>query len=236
MTSSAAPLSSILVKEQLAAMLREEIIHGRLSPGERIVEGRWAAQFGVSQASVREALNILAAEGFVQKGAGSSARVTRLTEGDVADMYQLRARLEGFAAGVVARNRPDLTDLADAVAQMHQAVSAGDMSALIANDLRFHMLLCEKAGNGFLLEHARRLLVPLFAFMQMRVYTNKQGPEPWKSTIPAHDEIVDVIRLGDSFVAEQFVLRTTVQRFGNFAYDIWENRLVVPSSPGVLKV
>lgn len=232
MTNSALPLPTILVKEHLAAMLREQIIHGRLAPGERIVEGRWATQFGVSQGSVREALNILANEGFVEKGAGHSARVTKLTAEDVAEIYQLRARLEGFAAGLLARSGSDLSELEEAIAKMHQAADAGDMTELIANDLRFHILLCEKSGNRFLVEHARRLLVPLFAFVQMRVHTNRQGPEPWKAIIPAHDQILNVIRLGDPFVAEQFVVRTTLQRFGNFAYDVWENRPIDPSSPG----
>ncbi len=225
------PTSTPLLKEHLAALLREQIIQGHLAPGERIVEGRWAAQFEVSQGSVREALNILAAEGFVQKGAGHSARVTKLTAEDVTEIYQLRARLEGFAAGLLARNVPDLKELEESIAHMHQAANTGDMTALIDNDLRFHMLLCQTSGNRFLVEHARRLLVPLFAFVQMRVHTNKQGPEPWKAIIPVHRQILDAIRLGDPFLAEQFVMRTTLLRFGNFAYEIWENRPIGGSPP-----
>ena len=57
-----------LLKENLAVQLREEILGGRLVPGEKIIEGRWARQLGVAQVSIREALNILAAEGFVTKG------------------------------------------------------------------------------------------------------------------------------------------------------------------------
>ncbi len=230
-TVAQTPKSTPLVKEHLAVLLREQIIDGRLAPGERIVEGRWAAQLGVSQGSVREALNILAAEGFVQKGAGHSARVTKLTTDDVTEIYQLRARLEGFAAGLLARQGAVLQELEEAVTRMHQAAEVGDMTALIDHDLHFHLLLCEKSANRFLFEHARRLLVPLFAFVQMRVHTNKQGPEPWKAIIPTHRQILDVIRLRDPYLAEQFVLRTTLQRFGNFAYEIWENQPIGGSSP-----
>ena len=215
-----------LIKEHLAARLREQIVNGGVAPGERIVEGRWAAQCGVSQSSVREALNILAAEGFVQKGAGRSARVIKLTAEDVAEIYELRARLEGLAAGMLARQAPDLSELELAVAKMQQAADSADMTALIENDLRFHMLLCEKSGNRFLIEHARRLLVPLFAFIQMRVHTNKQGPAPWKAILPAHRDILEVIRLKDPSLAEAFVVRTTLLRFGNSAFEIWENRPV----------
>src|SRR5580765_3544655 len=70
--------SSVLLKESLAAQLREAILSGKLTPGEKIVERRWAGHLGAAQVSVREALNILITEGFVTKGHGRSARVLRL--------------------------------------------------------------------------------------------------------------------------------------------------------------
>src|SRR6267378_777054 len=65
--SSASP-SSGLLKESLAVQLREAILSGKLAPGEKIIERRWARELGAAQVSVREALNILIAEGFVTKG------------------------------------------------------------------------------------------------------------------------------------------------------------------------
>ena len=46
-----------LLKENIAVRLREEILAGRIAPGEKIVESRWARQYGVAQVSIREALN-----------------------------------------------------------------------------------------------------------------------------------------------------------------------------------
>src|SRR5947209_3885216 len=54
-----------LVKESLAASLKNAITEGRLVPGQRVVEGKWAREFGVAQASVREAINLLISEGYV---------------------------------------------------------------------------------------------------------------------------------------------------------------------------
>src|ERR1700739_452617 len=87
-----------LVKQALAERVREEIIAGRLPPGVRIVEGTWARKFGVAQGSIREAINILAQEGFVVKASGRSARVVKLSEDDVRKQYELRGALEGLAA------------------------------------------------------------------------------------------------------------------------------------------
>jgi DNA-binding GntR family transcriptional regulator len=58
----------------------------------------------MSQTSVREALNILSAEGFVQKGSGRTAQVTQLTDEDVVHSYELRAVLEGYAAPSLPKN------------------------------------------------------------------------------------------------------------------------------------
>ena len=87
-----------LIKESLAATLREKIVTGALEPGEVIVEGKWAAQL-VAQGSVREALNLLTLEGFVRKTPGRRATVIKLSQEDVRQIYRLRTYREGLAAG-----------------------------------------------------------------------------------------------------------------------------------------
>ena len=87
------------MKQSLAARLRDEILQGRIAPGQKISQGRWARHFGVAQLSIREALNILSTEGFVTKRHGRSARVLRLTVTDIMHIYQIRGVLEGLARG-----------------------------------------------------------------------------------------------------------------------------------------
>jgi DNA-binding GntR family transcriptional regulator len=216
-----------LVKEALAATLRGKIVSGSIEPGAVIVEGKWAAQLGVAQGSVREALNILAAEGFVQKIPGRRARVTKLSREDVRQIYSLRSYIEGLAARLIVENQVDPAGMHQAWADMQRAAAAGDLESLVNADLRFHLLMCEYSGNRFLLEHARRLLVPLFAFVLMRVHTNQRGSQPWSASFELHSRILDVLRLGDPFVAEQVVMRAT-QSFAGVAYDDWEGKSGAP--------
>jgi DNA-binding GntR family transcriptional regulator len=61
----------LLIKSSLAVRLKNEIIRGNLPQGSRIVEKFWASKFGVTQTSVREAINILIAEGFATKNSGA---------------------------------------------------------------------------------------------------------------------------------------------------------------------
>src|SRR6202048_5600428 len=146
------------VKHDLADRLRTEIMNGSLPRGVRIVEGKWAQKFGVAQGSIREAINILALEGFVNKESGRSARVVHLTERDVAQLYELRGALEGLAARLAVEARPDLSKLQSAVDGVRRAANEGSCKALLQCDLRFHLELCELSGNPYVVDHSRRLL------------------------------------------------------------------------------
>jgi len=221
-TSARSGRESTLVKHHLASVLKEEIVHGRLAPGQRIVEGKWARQFGVAQASVREAINLLLAEGFVTKNSGRSARVIRYTEQDVARIYEVRAALEGMAAHLVAQNQPDLAPLHEALDQMRAAIETRDVRRLIESDGRFHLSLCELSGNQFLCDLARRTLAPLFAFVLLRVLISGQGPEAWVADLGRHQHVLDMLREGDPALAEQYV-RRALRRFASSAYAVWDN-------------
>ena len=212
-----------LVKHDLADRLRTEIMKGLLPSGERIVEGKWAQKFGVAQGSIREAINILVLEGFINKEAGRSARVVHLTELDVAQLYELRGALEGLAARLAARKRPDLSRVESAVAGMRRAASEGNCEALLRHDLQFHLQLCELSGNPFIVEQSRRLLVPFFAFVRMRVAASGQTTSPWDKDLEAHQRIIDLLREAEGEVAELYV-KKAMARFAKSAYDNWENR------------
>jgi DNA-binding GntR family transcriptional regulator len=212
-----------LVKHDLADRLRTEIMNGSLPSGDRIVEGKWAQKFGVAQGSIREAINILALEGFINKEAGRSARVVHLTEAGVAQLYELRGALEGLAARLAATRRPDLSKLETAVAGMRRAASEGNCEALLRGDLQFHLQLCELSGNPFIVEQSRRLLVPFFAFVRMRVATSGQTTSPWDKDLEAHQRVIDLLREGEDDVAELYV-KKAMARFAKNAYDNWQNR------------
>ncbi len=177
----------------------------------------------MAQASVREAINILAQQGFVTKQSGHSARVVHFSEQDVLQIYEMRGALEGLAARLAAQNRADLSLLQTAVNGMRSAEVAGDRDALLCHDRDFHLHLCEIAANPILLEHARRILLPLFAFVRMRVEASQQDTSAWSGDLEAHQRIIDLIRDGEAEVAEHYLHRA-MERFAKTAYDNWEKR------------
>jgi DNA-binding GntR family transcriptional regulator len=213
-----------LVKNNLAERLRAEIISGSLPPGPRIVEGKWAPRFGVAQGSIREAINLLARDGFVTKASGRSARVIHLSEQAVTQLYELRGAIEGLAARLAVSAHSNLSVLQAAVDAMRQAARSGNCESLLDGDLRFHLELCEISRNPFVLEHARRILLPFFAFVRMRVTASGQQTSAWDKDLEAHQRIVDLLREGEGEVAEQYV-KKAMARFAQTAYDNWEKRI-----------
>jgi DNA-binding GntR family transcriptional regulator len=213
-----------LVKHDLAERLRSEIINGSLPPGVRIIERKWALKFGVAQGSIREAIHILAQDGFVTKESGRSARVIHLSEEDVAKLYELRGAIEGLAARLAAAAQPDLTALQATVDAMRQSAIAGSFDGLLDSDLRFHLELCKISGNTYLLEHARRILLPFFAFVRMRVAASGQETSAWDKDLEAHQRIILLLREGEGEVAELYV-KKAMARFSKTAYDNWEKRV-----------
>ena len=209
-----------LLKQNVAEQLREAILSGQLTSGEKIIENRWARQFGVAQVSVREALNILVAEGFVTKGHGRSARVLKLSDSDIIHTYQFRGALEGLAARLTVERKLPLGDLEGCMMALREAVATNDVRKVIDRVQRFHVCLLEKPGNPFLRENGRRLVVPLYAFTLMRALAKNLDARPWAEQLSNHQRIIDAIQLGNARLAEQIVIHV-VSLFQKAALKVW---------------
>jgi DNA-binding GntR family transcriptional regulator len=214
--------SGELVKQHLASALKQAIMTGRLAPGERVIEGKWALEFRAAQASVREAINLLISEGFLVKDAGRSARVVNYREQDIARIYEVRGALEGLAARLAAEGGADLAPMDASYERMRAAAEASDMKALIESDLEFHIALAEASDNSVLIDSLRRLLTPLFAFILVSVLKSAQGPAAWEGDLPRHRRIIDIIREGNGTLAQNYV-QHSVGRFVASAYSVWGN-------------
>jgi DNA-binding GntR family transcriptional regulator len=105
----------------IALLLRGLILDGALGPDEQLVVEDLAAQMGVSQRPVREALILLDAEGYVTVAARRGTYVRRITDADIADRLEALALVAGMAA---ARSVTD----ADATGRAALVAAAGRAS------------------------------------------------------------------------------------------------------------
>ena len=97
-----------VASHRVAAHLRAEIIGGKLSPGERIMQEELAARFGSSRLPVREALRILESEGLVTLRPNSGAWVAKIDRQECLDIYKIRECVEPLA---VAESMPNLRNV-----------------------------------------------------------------------------------------------------------------------------
>ena len=211
------------MKDNLAAYFRQEIVSGRLAPGEKIAEVKYAKLLRLSQTSVREAINILMAEGFVQKGSGRTAQVTRLSYEDVTHSYELRAVLEGYCARIVAQNKADLSELEQTLADMRSAAACQNINAFYERDLQFHLLMAEMTGNRLLVQTLRRIIVPLFAFVVVHTVRTQKGQ--WIESIERHSRIIEALKTHDPVFAERLVTQTIA------TFQEHTHAMVGPDSP-----
>jgi DNA-binding GntR family transcriptional regulator len=156
-----APQRPVLLRDAIKERIVERILDGTYGPGERIVESAVAAEFGVSQAPVREALRDLEAMRFVESQPHRGARVREVTSEELVQIYPVRAALEEVAGREAATRitEEELALLAEELAGMRRAAEADDLHALMVHDARFHEIIVEASGNQVLLDVWRSLRV-----------------------------------------------------------------------------
>jgi DNA-binding GntR family transcriptional regulator len=178
--------------------IRRRIIAGSLPQGERIFEDQLAQDLGVSRNPIREALQTLAREGFVEIEPRRGARVMVLSETRAAQLFEVREPLEGLVAGLAAARRTDahLHELVRIVDAGRHALTAGDLPALPALNTRFHRLLVEIADNELLTDLLDGLMHVIEWMYTRRV--RERALWSWEE----HSEIVARIVAGDGAGAE----------------------------------
>ena len=179
------------VRERVLATLRQEIITGRLRPGDRLVERELADRFGVSRVPVREAIRALVAEGFVHFETPRRTVVRPLTPTDVKELFELREALEVYATGLAAQRatRADLAELEELLDRAAVATRADDAEAITDINTRFHNRILAMAGNS--------LLISVMEPVDGRLRWLTRQNEEWPQLLAEHRELYAAIASGD---------------------------------------
>ena len=150
---------------QVARMLVQAIVEGRMPPGSKVVEAGIARELGVSRAPVREAARLLESQGLLVASPRRGFFVRKFAGDEIDEIYDLRLCVERHAGVLAARNlTPESRDaLRRQIDVMHQTADLDDPARQVEEDYRFHRLICEIAGNRRLL----RLFDDLASEMRM---------------------------------------------------------------------
>lgn len=144
------------LRERVYDALLELITTRALRPGQHLVESELAGHLGVSRQPVREALQRLNTEGWVDLRPAQGAFVHEPTEEEADQLLSVRTLLEAEAARLAAANSgtAGIAVLEELCAKGEQAVADGDVDLAVATSAAFHSKVMELAGNVVLSELA----------------------------------------------------------------------------------
>jgi len=165
-----------LLGERVYRRLRSHLWSGNVRWGETLRESVLATQLGVSRTPVREALNRLAVEGFLEVR-GRSFAVPLLTEHDVEEIYHLRVLLETDAVRIAAlavKQRPSrIKDVEAAIRHAELAAREGDSEGFIKANHEFRSSWLAQVNNRRLVA-AVELYAGLVRSLQMLSLGDKE--------------------------------------------------------------
>jgi DNA-binding GntR family transcriptional regulator len=140
------------LRERVYETLLELIITRALRPGQHLVESELAGHLGVSRQPVREALQRLNTEGWVDLRPAQGAFVHEPTEEEADQLLTVRTLLEAEAARLAAvhADADGVAALEELCAEGERAVASDDVDTAVALNARFHAKIMELAGNTVL--------------------------------------------------------------------------------------
>jgi len=207
-------IEPISLKDQVLKAIRDAILKGSLSPGERITESRLSKQMQVGQNVVWEALQELEFQGFVERFPNKGTSVTDFSREDIRQIYQFRMEVEGFAAQLGREcGRPsqeDVCQLERALSGMQAGADGNDFWQFSRSDLEFHEIIWRMSGNPFVEKALRTVATPQFSYVLIRSFRHTRLD--LAAVTQEHREILQVLRTADAVACRKFV-REKVENF-----------------------
>ncbi|MER5306688.1 GntR family transcriptional regulator [Streptomyces sp. NPDC002773] len=208
------------LRQQIADALRDEVLAGRLQPGEEFTVKQIAEQYGVSATPVREALVDLCAQGLLDSDQHRGFRVHQYSVDDYRGMVEARMLV---VDGIFRRHAPAMPpppatapaqgpDLGIGVALVSvrrrgeaaaRAARAGDLDILIGYDIRYWRELGRLvSANDYIADFLHRLRVQAWVF-SVPYLRSERDMLGWLWS--GHVDLVDAITRGDADAAVSVV-------------------------------
>jgi DNA-binding GntR family transcriptional regulator len=194
------------VQKDAYSLILDAIDQGFYRPGDRLVESELAERFGVSRTPVREALQRLETQSMLCRD-GRSLIVASLDHNQLAELYVVRAELEGLAARLAAQHatEEEVRVLRRMVEDDRRLID--DPPAMSRANRRFHKQIHLASHNRYLVQQLDLLHRSMALLATTSIAAEGRGEE----TIAEHAEIVAAVAARDGERAYG-ALRTHISR------------------------
>ncbi|KAB2883529.1 MAG: GntR family transcriptional regulator [Albidovulum sp.] len=187
-------------------LILEAIDQGIYRPGDRLVEAELAERFGVSRTPVREALQRLETQSMLTRD-GRSMIVASLDHNQLAELYVVRAELEGLAARLAAKHAtPEEIRVLSEMVEADRTI-VDDPAELSRANRRFHKQIHLASHNRYLVQQ----LDLVHRSMALLASTSLAAEGRGEAALAEHAELVRAIAAGDGEAA-QAALRAHISK------------------------
>jgi len=178
------------------ARIRQGITAGEWPPGTPLREEELAALCGVSRTPVREALRRLEAEHLVRRTEGARSFVADWSADDVAELFALRAILEGHAAARAATRigTQALAELKALNEKVRLSCGTDDTERFLAADRAFHAIVLDAAASPRL----QQMLGALVEQPVVRRTAQRDGRGEFARSHAEHAALIEAFEASDA--------------------------------------
>ena len=189
------------LREKIYKDIRNDIMQGKLLPGQRVVESVLVERFKVSRSPIRESLRRLESEGMITLEHNKGITVSRLSSQEIEEIYNLRWLLESYAAHLSAERatKNDVAYLRDLNSKLKAAAKNYDLMSWIHNNVLFHDFLSENSGNGNLTQVLSTIKRRVYRYHYMII----RIPGHFKTYLDQHEGILKACENKDGKGAER---------------------------------
>lgn len=183
--------------------LRQAILRGELSPGERLLEIHLANKLGVSRTPIREAIRKLELEGLVIMIPRKGAVVAEITEKSLRDVLEVRRALEALAVRLACEKiQPEeIEELKESAKEFEKALKTKEVTVFAEADVRFHDIIYRTTDNQRLIQLLYNLREQMYRY---RVeYLKREESHP--VLLAEHQYIIEMIEKRDAESAEEAI-------------------------------
>ncbi len=141
----------VTAKESAYNQLQQWIIDGTLQPDEKLVDTELAQALNLSRTPVREALQLLEVQGFVEMFPGKATRVTSVEKEDLKTLLPPLSALQALAAELAIPHLDNelLDTLTETNKRFAEAIKSGNNFSALKIDQEFHQHIVDAAGNSY---------------------------------------------------------------------------------------
>jgi DNA-binding GntR family transcriptional regulator len=183
--------------------LEGDILSGTLAAGELLTELKLCERMGLSRTPVREALHRLMQEGLLEETTHGMV-VRGISESDLADIYEIRRRIEGYASRLCAERitEEQLAEMREVVALQDFYTARGGAANIRDADTRFHEMVYRYCGSDVL----HSMLTDLHRKIKRFRKASVENPERARVAVREHADILRALEAHDGDKAEQLAV------------------------------